>query len=224
MFSRSLAVFLAFAASASLLGGRASLSRPQQSSTQAARDCSKLRDQATDHANMDHANMDHAAHHADMKCPEPLPASPGQAAFGAIGEVVRMLKADPNTDWSHVNIEALRQHLIDMNEVTMHGAVTQRAVPGGAEMDVTGSGRTADAIKRMVVNHAKMLDQGSEYHATAQAIANGARMTITAKNGADLRAVEQIRGLGFAGLMTEGDHHAAHHMALARGESNPHDR
>jgi hypothetical protein len=169
--------------------------------------------------------MDHAAHHAIVvDCIGALPAAPGQAAFGAISEVVRILKADPKTDWSRVNIEALRQHLIDMDEVTLHAVVSQRNVPGGTEMDVTGSGRTADAIKRMAVNHGKMLDQGSEYHATAQAIANGARITVTARNGADLRAVTQVRGLGFAGLMTEGDHHAAHHMALARGEPNPHDR
>ena len=47
------------------------------------------------------------------------PTSPGQDAFGAIQEVVRMLDADPKTDWSKVDLEALRQHLIDMNEVTL---------------------------------------------------------------------------------------------------------
>ena len=39
---------------------------------------------------------------------------------GAIGEIVRILEADPKTDWSKVNLEALRQHLIDMNEVALH--------------------------------------------------------------------------------------------------------
>jgi hypothetical protein len=174
---------------------------------------------------MDHANMDHAAHQAAMKeCEAPRPTSPGQAAFGAISEVVRMLKADPNTDWSRVNVEALRQHLIDMDEVTMHAVVAQKNVPGGLEMEVTGTGRTADAIKRMAINHSRMLDQEGEYHASATEIANGARITITAIRPSDARMVAQIRGLGFAGLMTEGDHHAAHHLALARGESDPHGR
>jgi hypothetical protein len=174
---------------------------------------------------MDHATMDHAAHQAAMKqCDSARPTSPGQAAFGAISEVVRMLKADPTTDWSRVNVEALRQHLIDMDEVTMHAAIAQKNVPGGLEMEVTGAGRTADAIKRMVINHSRMVDQDGEYHATAVEIANGARITVTAIKPSDTRQVAQIRGLGFAGLMTEGDHHAAHHLALARGDADPHGR
>ena len=32
---------------------------------------------------------------------------------------MRILEADPTTDWSKVNIGALREHLIDMDEVTM---------------------------------------------------------------------------------------------------------
>ena len=42
----------------------------------------------------------------------------GQGAFAAIQEVVEILAADSNTDWSKVNIDALRQHLVDMNNVT----------------------------------------------------------------------------------------------------------
>ena len=147
-----------------------------------------------------------------------MPTFPGQAAYGAISEVVRILKADPNTDWSKVNVEALRQHLIDMDDVTMRAAVAQRSIPGGIEVDVTGTGRTTDAIRRMTKNHTSMLDQGEEYHASAKEIPGGARLTIVAKNSADVNAVARIRGLGFAGMMTEGEHHTAHHLALARGE------
>jgi hypothetical protein len=173
----------------------------------------------------DHANMDHSAHEAAMKqCDSPRPTMPGQAAYGAISEVVRMLKADPNTDWSRVNVEALRKHLIDMDEVTLHAVVAQRNVPGGLEMEVTGTGRTADAIKRMAINHSRMLDQEGEYHANAKETADGALITVTATRPSDARLVAQIRWLGFAGLMTEGDHHAAHHLALARGDEDPHGR
>jgi hypothetical protein len=31
-----------------------------------------------------------------------------------------------------------------------------------------------------------------------------------------------IRGLGFAGIMVEGDHHAEHHLAMARGGGMSH--
>src|SRR5690348_4894459 len=55
--------------------------------------------------------------------PAGVPVQPGQAAFGAAQEIVRMLLADPGTDWSKVNVDALRQHLIDMNEVVMRAKV-----------------------------------------------------------------------------------------------------
>jgi hypothetical protein len=83
------------------------------------------------------------------------PTLSGQDAFGAIQEIVQILQADPNTDWSKVNIEALRQHLIDMNEVTLHAVATQRDIENGIEIKVTGEGRTLEAIKRMVPAHVR---------------------------------------------------------------------
>jgi hypothetical protein len=202
------------------LPARDSAQASSTSRSPAATDCAKVNGGA-----LDHANMDHAAHLAAMKeCESTLPTLPGQAAFGAIAEIVRLLEADPKTDWTRVNVETLRQHLIDMDEVTMRAAVSAHNVPGGLEMDVTGTGRTADAIRRMAINHARMLDQGSVYHAMALEIANGARITVTAKQESDERTVAMIRGLGFAGIMTEGNHHAAHHLAIARGDADPHGR
>ena len=58
--------------------------------------------------------------HAEMQGISTIPMLPGQDAFGAIQEIVHILDADPKTDWSKVDLEALRQHLIDMNEVTLH--------------------------------------------------------------------------------------------------------
>src|SRR5437879_13280128 len=57
------------------------------------------------------------AGHAGMRAAAATPTMPGQDAFGAIQEIVQMLEADPKTDWSKVDLEGLRQHLIDMNEV-----------------------------------------------------------------------------------------------------------
>ena len=68
---------------------------------------------------------------------------PGQDAFGAIQEIVRILAADPTTDWSKVNLEALRQHLIDMNDVTLKADASAKPIKGGLEIAVTGTGRTA---------------------------------------------------------------------------------
>lgn len=59
------------------------------------------------------------------------PALPGQDAFGAIQEIVQILQSDPTTDWSKVNISALRQHLIDMNEVTLRAVAAERNLDNG---------------------------------------------------------------------------------------------
>lgn len=164
------------------------------------------------------AQHDMSAHHASG----PLPTFPGQAAFTTLGEVVAILKADSTTDWSRVNLDALREHLIDMDDVVMHASVAKKNVPGGIEARVTGSGRTVQAIRRMLTNHAAMLDEGVQYNAVATDISNGSRLVVTAKNTTDSALVAVIRGLGFAGLLTEGDHHPRHHLAIARGEAHPH--
>lgn len=175
---------------------------------------------------MDHTKS-HAEHLAAIKECESrsgaaIPTASGQAAYAAIAEVVRILEADSTTDWSKVNIETLRQHLIDMDEVTLHSDMVQRNVAGGITVDVTGHGRTVASIQRMAMNHARMLDQSADYSAKVQPIPDGARVVITAKQPSDARLVARIRGLGYAGLLTEGDHHARHHIALARGDAGVH--
>ncbi len=151
-----------------------------------------------------------------------LPTAPGQAAYGAIAEVVRLLEADSTTDWSRVNIEALRQHLIDMDDVTLHAVVRSQNVPGGIAADITGSGHTVGAIQRMWTMHSSMLALEMPYVVTTADIGDGVHTTVVAKDPSDARAAARIRGLGIAGLLTEGDHHPRHHLALARGEAMAH--
>lgn len=150
------------------------------------------------------------------------PTMPGQAAFGAIGEIVQMLDADPSTDWSKVDLERLRQHLIDMNEVVLRSQVKQTSVPGGLVMDVTGTGRTEQAIRAMLVPHAAELDRMPSFAAKTELIPGGVRLTVTAKSPDDAKAVARLRGLGFIGLLTAGAHHGPHHLAMARGEAFTH--
>ena len=144
---------------------------------------------------------------------------PGQDAFGAISEIVRVLDADPATDWSKVDLERLRQHLIDMHEVVLRSTVKQAPVAGGLAMEVTGTGRTEGAIRSMVVPHATELDRAPSLSAKIEPIAGGVRLTVVAKKADDAKTVARIRGLGFAGLLTEGAHHQAHHLAMAKGEA-----
>ncbi len=147
-----------------------------------------------------------------------VPTSPGQDAFGAIQEIVRILEADPATDWSKVNLERLRQHLIDMNEVTLHSSVKAEAVTGGLRMDITGAGRVEQAIRNMVEPHAVELNAMPQWSATTEQIPGGLRLTVVTKNPDDTKTVTRIRGLGFIGLLVQGSHHQPHHLAMAKGE------
>ena len=162
-----------------------------------------------------HDPAQHAAHVAAAAAPA-SPTMPGQAAFGAIAEIVRLLEADPATDWSRVDLERLRQHLVDMDELALRTTVRRREVPGGLEMQVTGSGRAAEAARTMTASHARQL-AAHGLRATSTPIAGGARFTVVAADASDARLVAKVRGLGFIGLMALGDHHAAHHLAIARG-------
>jgi hypothetical protein len=172
---------------------------------------------AMPHGAMPGGSMQHRQH---MAAGEPSQA--GQEAFGTMAEIVRMLDADPKTDWSRVDLERLRQHLIDMNEVMMRSEVKRASVPGGLALDITGTGRTEQAIHAMVPAHARELDRMAAYAAKAEPIPGGVRLTVTAKNADDTKAVMRLRGLGFAGLLTEGGHHGPHHLAMAKGEALDH--
>lgn len=146
----------------------------------------------------------------------------GSSAFDAISAQVMMLDADSATDWSKVDIEALRQHLIDMNDLVLNASVQQQNVPGGVRLTITGAGRTLDAIHRMVPEHMDLLLMSGEFTTLVTTTPEGAIAVVTAKSPSGERAVARIRGLGFAGLMAVGAHHSRHHMAMAKGDSTPH--
>ena len=145
------------------------------------------------------------------------PTMPGQDAFDAIQEIVRILEADPKTDWSKVNLEALRQHLVDMSELTIKADAVTKQIDGGLEVTVTGTGRTVEAIQRMVPAQAHQVDQThlNGWSAKTEPLPSGVLLTVTS---GDPQQVQHIRGLGFIGFMASGEHHQAHHLAMAKGE------
>lgn len=153
--------------------------------------------------------------------PAPALAQPGEAAFAALAEVVALLEADSTTDWSRVRLDRLRDHLADMHRVTVEARVAARDVPGGAAFAVTGAGAVAGAIRRMAGDHAVMLNGAGGLRVSVVPLPAGARVTVTAADAADARAVARIRGLGFHGFLALGNHHAEHHLALARGGAMP---
>jgi hypothetical protein len=153
--------------------------------------------------------------HAGMHVTSTTPTMPGQDTFGAIQEVVRILDADPKTDWSKVDLEALRQHLIDMNEVTLRADAAPKQIDGGLEIAVTGTGRTLVAIQRMAPAWAQTMDGHQGWSTKVAPLPNGELLTVTAT---DPKEIQHIRGLGFSGLLVSGSMHQPHHLAMAKGE------
>ncbi len=171
---------------------------------------------AVDPNHKDPANSTlHAGH---ISATGTIPESPGQSAWGAIAEIVQILEEDPATDWSRVDIDALRDHLIDMEELVLHASVSERSIPGGLKLTVTGTGRTVGAIQRMLPAHAGMVRHGRSWKIATALLENGAVLTATSAEGSE---EEKIRGLGLFGFMSLGHHHGPHHLAIARG-ADPH--
>jgi len=138
----------------------------------------------------------------------------GQDAFAAIQEIVTQLAADPETDWSKVNIEAVRQHLIDMNNVTLRASVIAVPLPDGARFSVRSENSTIRAsIQRMLLAHAETMNGANGWTLAAKTIDDGAELTVTGTPG----DAAMIQGLGFIGAMTLGAHHQPHHLMLALG-------
>ena len=144
-------------------------------------------------------------------------SEPGQGAFAAIQEIVEILESDPTTDWSKVDIEALRQHLIDMDNVTLRAEVKSEAIDGGMRFTVSGSGPVKDSIQRMVIAHAATMNGAGGWAFTAAETDSGAILNVLTP----AKDIPKLHGLGFLGVMTRGMHHQMHHLMIARGES-PH--
>ncbi len=146
------------------------------------------------------------------------PSETGQSQFAAIAEIVTLLRDDPNTDWEQVDIKALRDHLVDMDNVTTRASVERTVDETSVTFIVTGDDVVAASIRRMVLAHSPMLQGTSDWTVTAAEIGGGASMLVQVGSDEEL---SQVLGLGFFGLMAIGAHHQQHHLMIAKGRS-PH--
>ena len=159
-------------------------------------------------------------HHETLPSATPLTA-PGNDAFAAIQEITDTLLADPKTDWSRVNLEPLRQHLVDMRNFTLNVNVSaQKPIEGGMEFTVKAVTPEASAsLGRLLSAHPAILKQETGWEMTAAKTEGGgytARVTSTVPGDA-----AKIRGLGYIGIVALGKHHQAHHWQMATGAA-PH--
>lgn len=183
---------------------------------------------------MDHSKMDHSKHMMQMNAESQKPVVPaakipsstplkeaGNAIFGTIQETIKMLDADPNTNWEKVDIEGLRQHLIDMENFTSGvDVLSEKKIEKGAEIIVRAKSEEAHhSLDRALKAHPSMME--SETGWTMGVKQNKERFTLTIETQKP-EEVARLRALGYIGVMALGDHHQIHHWMMASG-SNPHD-
>ncbi len=165
----------------------------------------------TDHGE----GMDHAMHAQDLPAGGTELAEPGQGAFAALSEVVRVLEADPDTNWAQVDLAGLRAHLVDMDRLITDTAVTETILPIGLSALATGDTETLATLGRMVPAHAAQLARDERWTVEVSELESGIELRVTSNDPA---VIARIKGLGFFGLMASQDHHREHHLMMARGE------
>ncbi|MGO4917626.1 hypothetical protein [Pseudogemmobacter sp. W21_MBD1_M6] len=94
--------------------------------------------------------MDHAMHVQGQSLQGTILTEPGQGAFAALSEVVRVLEADPDTDWGQVDLAGFRAHLVDMDRLVSDAIVEETALPDGLSAIATGDAHTIATLRRMV--------------------------------------------------------------------------
>ncbi len=144
----------------------------------------------------------------------------GTDMFATIQEVIKKLSADPNTDWSKVNLEALRQHLRDMFEFSYNvDVISQYPLPQGVKIKVKPlTAKAIQALDRLLSAHPKMLKMETGWDMHASKSNDHYQIIVTTTKPSE---VDKIRGLGYIGLLAIGNHHQPHHWAMAKGQ-NPH--
>lgn len=141
----------------------------------------------------------------------------GNDIFGTIQEVVQKLEADPNTNWSQVNLEALRQHLLDMKAFTEEvKVISKQPVESGVQVEVKPtSARAEQALKNLFRMHPSMIKKEKGWNMDTKPKGDHWVITCTTERESE---VEKIRGLGYIGLIAEGAHHQMHHWMIATGK------
>lgn len=163
----------------------------------------------------EHTGMTNHSHNAGML------TEGGNDAFGTIQEVILKLNRDPSTAWNQVNLEALRQHLLDMNDMTFNvDVISQEPIKNGLQATIKPTtNRAKKALERIFAAHPNQLKRDTGW--IMKVVKDNDRYLLMTTSG-DPKDSDKIRGLGYIGLMAYGTHHQKHHWAMATGK-DPHD-
>lgn len=162
---------------------------------------------------------------SSTEVPEDVPLeAPGHSIFGAVQEVIRELESRPDTDWSNVNVERLRQHLLDMHRVAQKVTVNKTApIENGVRLVVQPKTPAArESLRRVLSAHPAMLNEETGWSMKTTSSDKGFIITTTDPNGG--QDTQKIRALGYVGLLSHGAHHQKHHWMIVRGKHPHHDR
>lgn len=142
----------------------------------------------------------------------------GQATFAALIEMVALLERDSETDWASVDIDALREHLLDMNYLMMQTEAT-KSIIGDTKIQFTvrGTVKSVPSIHRMVPAHSRYIGQSRNWAIEPELNNDGAMLTITVDSTSTLN---RLYALGFYGFMSLDSHHENHHYLMAIGQSH----
>ncbi len=142
---------------------------------------------------------------------------PGNDVFGAIKEATDALMASADTEWDKVDLEALRQHLLDMKHVTEEVSILSKAdIDKGVVIKIKAQPESLASLERVMSAHPAQLFSDKGWQMTVKQQADEFTLTVTTEKAED---VAKIRGLGYGGVLTIGGHHAVHHWALASGKA-----
>ena len=155
-----------------------------------------------------------AQHHAMNNAPLNMA---GNEIFGTVQEVVQKLENDPKTDWSKVDLEALRQHLLDMKAFTEEvEVISQTHIKNGLSIEIKPqTSRAGEALERVMKMHPLMLKQEKGWDMQSKLLNGNFLISVTTENSSE---VDELRALGYIGILAEGAHHQAHHWMIATGQ------
>ena len=173
----------------------------------------------TNGADAQSPHSSHVKEHSHEHSSSPLTAA-GNYAFWTIQEAISKLDADPKTDWAKVNIEALRQHLVDMHNFTINvDVLSQKPIQNGLVAVVQPTTKRAEAsLDRVLSAHPSQLKRETGWDMLVEKTGDLYTLTVTTVTPTE---VARIRGLGYIGVMALGAHHQSHHWSMVQG-MDPH--
>ena len=165
-----------------------------------------------------HSVASESAHLNGEKPNLSYPSEGGQATFSALVEIVALLEQDENTDWENVNIDLLRTHLLDMDNL-VRKTTASSTVAGDRKIifNVIGDNEAISAIHNMAPAHARFIQDSRGWEIQTNLNPTGAVLSISVNTDSDFK---MMQALGFYGFMSMDSHHPMHHYQMALGKSH----